>query len=248
MMSGWAVLIPARGGSKSIRKKNLLPLRGVPLIEYSVRTARDVCELNKVYITTDSKEISRCGVELGVRIVNRPSGLAADSSRDSDYLFHFADWLLSFPCDSLPQFVLLLRPTCPERDSLRVKAAMNFFELIDSDSMRSVCPAKQTPYKMWSFDPCSHASMKPLILHESVYESYNAPRQELPDVYWQDGYLECIKMQSLLDRAYPGKISGWLNEQPTYDIDRLEDLPEFEKLAKAELERHMALDKKIYSS
>ena len=76
-MGNWAVLIPARAGSKSIKNKNLMPINGAPLVMHSIETACNLKNIKQVYVSTDSKDISKICSSTGVTVLERPDVLVA---------------------------------------------------------------------------------------------------------------------------------------------------------------------------
>ena len=87
-------LIPARGGSKGIPRKNLKPLAGKPLLQYTVESALSAKSITNVFLTTDSEEIADCGRKLGVQVpFLRPSEIAADETPMIEVVRHFLEWM-----------------------------------------------------------------------------------------------------------------------------------------------------------
>ena len=247
LLKEWYAVIPARAGSKSIKNKNLLPYKGKPLVQYSIELALNIQQISKVLVTTDSEEILAIANELGVVGVRRPESACRDESRDSEYLYHLADFMPDLKLNK-PDALLLLRPTCPERDIANLLDAMSFFENSSFDSVRSVVPSSETPYKMWFMEGERGGAISPVLSHPNIIESFNAPRQSLPCSYWQDGYVECIDYALIERKSYPGRLGGWLNKKKTFDIDYLSDIPETVPNVEESLFEHDALDQRFYPS
>ena len=239
-------LIPARAGSKSITKKNLLPLKGTPLFLWSVKSSNDSKEICKTFVSSDDQEILHLSKENNFIGVKRPTKYAGDKSRDTEYISHFLDYLEKDGYVQ-PDLVVILRPTCPNRDFLIIDKGIKFFnESNQYDSLRSVILSSQTPFKMWYLDEKNE--LEPIISDSNIYQPFNAPRQLLPKVFWQDGYLEIIKVSSYLKGNYPGKIKGFINPSPAYDIDSLKDIPNDVLPKKEDLADHLPKDSQNYSS
>ena len=102
-------VIPARGGSKGIPRKNLAPLGGVPLLLHTIRAAQGATLLDCTVVSTDDDEIARVAREAGAEVVERPSELAADDTPTEDALIHAVETVGS------PEFVVTLEPTSPLR-------------------------------------------------------------------------------------------------------------------------------------
>ena len=209
--------------------------------------ALKIDQIDKVLVTTDSEEVLEIASELGAVGVRRPKSASSDRSRDSEYLYHLADCMENLNLKN-PDSLVLLRPTCPERSISNLLDAMFFFENSYFDSVRSVVPSSETPYKMWFMDGDLGGTVSPVLSHPHIMESFNAPRQSLPCTYWQDGYVECISYDLLKRKSYPGTIGGWLNKNQTFDIDYLSDIPENEPSITESLYKHDPLDKRFYPS
>lgn len=239
-------LIPARSGSKSIQNKNILPYKGHPLFFWSVHAAQNCSYITDVVVTSDSEQILEDARRYGAVPLHRPSELATDYCRDISYLTHFYRSIDNLPLSVTPDLVLILRPTCPDRNPRHIESAIEFFSSLNTDSLRSLSLATQTPFKMW-FRSDTHL-LTPVITHCDIFDHFNAPRQILPPTYWQDGYLELIKYSSLGSGRYPGTISGWLTPVHATDIDHISDLPADMRESLILNPFHTPIDSSEYSS
>lgn len=219
-------VVPARGGSKSIPKKNIKLLSGIPLIAYSIAAGLQSKHVTRVIVSTDSEEIAQIAKEWGAEVpFLRPPELAADSSLDIELFQHALPWLEEHE-GYIPDFVVQLRPTTPLRPPDCVDRAIEIMlQHPDADSVRGVVPSGQNPYKMWRLDSGEDAPMKPL-LQEGFVEPYNMLRQQLPSTYWQTGHIDVIKRDTILKQ---NSMSGnaiyplVLESRYTVDIDNLND-------------------------
>jgi CMP-N,N'-diacetyllegionaminic acid synthase len=107
-------VIPARGGSKGVPRKNVKPLGGRPLISYTFRVARAAERLDRVVVSTDDDEVARIAAEEGIEVIGRPAALATDESLTEDSLLHVLD-TLEVRGEATPEFVVTLEPTSPLR-------------------------------------------------------------------------------------------------------------------------------------
>lgn len=192
-------LIPARMGSKSVPKKNIREIGGIPLIAYSIKQALASKYISRVVVSTDSEEIAEVARTYGAEVpFLRPSELAEDYSLDIDFHRHAVEWLRDKE-NYLPDAVINLRPTTPVRDPVVLDEAIQLFmSHPELDSMRAVRPAQKTPYKMWRLR--SDGLMEPLFEHfEGHDEPYNLPRQLLPEVVAQDGYFDITRTSTILE-------------------------------------------------
>jgi len=193
---GVVVIVPARGGSKSIPRKNLRPLGGVPLIAYSIEAGLAARLVDRVIVSTDDEEIAAVARECGAGVpFMRPTSLADDSTPDLPVFQHALRWLETHE-GNVPEIVVQLRPTSPLRPPDCVDQAI---ALLRGDpaagSARAVVEASQNPYKMWRLQP--DGALLPLLDGEG-HEPFNRPRQELPRTYWQTGHVDAIRSATIL--------------------------------------------------
>ena len=216
-------VIPARGGSKGLVKKNTLPLAGHPLVAYSIKAARDATLVTRTIVSTDAEYIAVEARKYKAEIpFMRPPELAGDFSTDFEVFFHLLQWLKEKE-DYVPDYVVQLRPTSPVRPTGIVDQCITRLIDSDADSIRVVTKAPITPYKMWRVIDEQHP-MSPLLELPGVDEPYNQPRQKLPAIYWQIGCLDVIRSTVITEqRSMSGKkILPWiLPSQFAVDIDDL---------------------------
>lgn len=195
-------VIPARGGSKSIPGKNIKLLGGHPLIAYSIAAGRQASLVGRLVVSTDDPEIARIARELGAEVpFLRPPGLAGDRVADLPVFEHALKTLTEGPGEP-PDIIVNLRPTSPFRPPGAVdRAIAALAEDPAADSVRSVAPPAQNPYKMWRLQG---RWLEPL-LKAGIREPYNAPRQSLPEVLWQTGQIDAFKRTTILEK---GSLTG----------------------------------------
>ena len=223
-------LIPARGGSKGIPRKNLRPLAGKPLIVHTIEVALAAETVTRVIVSTDDDEIAQVALASGAEVpFKRPAELAADASLDVEAFRHALLWLREHEGYE-PALVVHLRATSPIRRAARVDDAVRLM-LADAraDSLRSVARPEQTPYKMWRI---VDGYLRPLVTVEGVPEAHSAPRQSLPEVWWQNGYVDIVRPRTVLE---PGSMTGervlpFVVDEPTAEIDYEEDFRRAEEL------------------
>lgn len=219
-------LIPARGGSKGIPRKNIRPFSGSPLIAWSIAAALQSQSVTRVIVSTDDEEIAAvarsCGAETPFL---RPPQFAEDKTTDLPVFEHALKWLADNE-GYRPDVVVQLRPTSPIRPKGCVDDAVRILlQHADADSVRGVVPAGQNPHKMWILDP-ENGPMTNLLDVAGVDEPYNAPRQVLPPVYWQTGHIDAIRPNVILKK---GSMSGkniyplLIDPRFTVDLDSLND-------------------------
>jgi N-acylneuraminate cytidylyltransferase/CMP-N,N'-diacetyllegionaminic acid synthase len=132
-------VISARGGSKRLPRKNVLPLAGKPLIAWTIESALRAKNLMRVLVSTDDVEIAEVARQFGAEVpLLRPAELAEDSSTSVDVVLHVLDWL-SRNEQPLPSFVLLLQPTSPLRTADDINASLNLQKEKNANAVVSVC-------------------------------------------------------------------------------------------------------------
>jgi N-acylneuraminate cytidylyltransferase len=212
-------LIPARGGSKSIPRKNLLRIAGKPLIAFSIEQALASRLITRIVVSTDDEEIAEVARRYGAEVpFMRPPALAQDDSTDLE-VFHHALTTLhgheSYTCEC----VVHLRPTGPVRLVARIDEAITrLLNATEADSLRSVTRPLQTPYKMWR---ANGDALEPLLTLAGVAEPYCQPRQALPEVFWQNGYVDIVRPRAILDQGLMAgrRIIPFVMNQRPLEID-----------------------------
>jgi YrbI family 3-deoxy-D-manno-octulosonate 8-phosphate phosphatase len=227
-------LIPARGGSKGIPRKNIRSFAGYPLIAWSIAAAKQATCVTRVIVSTDDEEIAAVAREYGAETpFLRPAELAEDQTTDLPVFEHALQWLEENE-GYQPDIVIQLRPTSPIRPKDCVDSAVNILlEHKDADCVRGVVPAGQNPHKMWRFAD-EGQPMKPLLEVKGIPEPYNAPRQILPPVYWQTGHIDVVRVSTIKQKkSLTGDVIYPLVIDPRYtvDIDTLSDWAKYEELA-----------------
>lgn len=218
-------IIPARGGSKSIPRKNLIPVGGKPLIAYSIEQARTSRLVTRAIVSTDDEEIADVARAHGGEVpFLRPAQYAQDMSPDIDVFEHALQWLADHE-GYRPDLVVHLRPTGPvRRVELIDQAIALMLEHPEADALRSVSAPVQTPYKMWRIED---GYLRPLLTLEGVTEPYCMPRQSLPEVLWQNGYVDIIRPRTILERGLMcgHTVLPFVVDEPILEIDYAETLP-----------------------
>lgn len=189
-------LVTARGGSKSIPRKNIIPFLGRPLIAWSVEAASRAAKVTRIVTTTDDPEIAEAAHAAGSEIpFMRPAELARDETTDHPVFVHALTWLAEHE-NYRPDLVVHLRPTSPLRpDGLIDRSIDKMVAHPEADSLRAVCEPANTPFKMWRIED---GWMKPLF-DSGIPEAYNQPRQKLPAAYWQIGTLDLLRPRTVLE-------------------------------------------------
>ncbi len=211
-------LIPARGGSKSIPRKNIKPFAGHPLIAYSIAAGLQAEHVGRVIVSTDDPEIAAVARDYGAEVpFRRPATLAQDATPDLPVFTHALAWLEAHE-GYRPDLVVQLRPTTPVRPPDLVDRAVRLLlEHPEADSVRGVVPSGQNPYKMWHITQAGR--LAPLLEVPGLAEHYNAPRQSLPPTYWQTGHIDVIRPRVFAAGSMSGQVILPVVLDPLYTVD-----------------------------
>ncbi|MFH1822345.1 MAG: acylneuraminate cytidylyltransferase family protein, partial [Patescibacteria group bacterium] len=172
-------VIPARGGSKSIPLKNIVPLAGKPLIYYSIKTGLDI-GFDRLIVSTDHDEIAKVSEKYGAEVIIRPAELSKDESPTVDCLKHVLDELKKENC--IPDLVVLLQPTTPIRTKKSVESAIEKFIKVTGqyDSLMPFCEVEGKVGKI--VDGCYQPNYQP-----------GTRRQDMEKLYRECGYVYIFK-------------------------------------------------------
>jgi len=224
-------LIPARGGSKSIPRKNIRPFAGLPLIAYSIAAGLAAETVTRVVVSTDDEEIAAISRRYGAETpFLRPAEFSQDDTPDLPVFQHALQWLEANE-GYRPEIVVQLRPTSPLRRTRHIdQAVLRLIERPEADAVRTVCIPFQNPFKMWRIG--AGGFMVPLV-ETGLPEAYNMPRQALPDVYWQTGYVDAAWADTLrLKNSMTGEniLPLIIGAEEWIDIDSPDDWRRAERL------------------
>jgi len=214
-------LITARGGSKSIPKKNIHMLAGKPLIAWTIEAARSSRSLSRVIVSTDDQEIAGISEEYGAEVpFTRPAELAQDDSDHVSVVSHALVWLDQNE-GFAPDYLMLLQPTSPLRTSEDIDAAMELAESNSAEAVVGVSEMKPHPY-------LSRQMGDDGILTEFI--PTNIPylqRQALPTAFAVNGAMYLNRPASLLKHrsfAPKGALGYVMPPERSIDIDTPWDL------------------------
>lgn len=216
-------LIPARGGSKRLPRKNLYPLAGMPLIVHTLRCALAVDSFERIIVSTDDEEIaSVCEDVAGIEVpFRRPAALAADGTLMSEVCLHAADWLREVEGHEPPS-MCLLQPTSPLRRPEDVEGALEMFHDLDAEFVVSVAAAKPVA---WHQMIARDGRLTPVV--DVAPRVAAGPRQDLPPTVVLNGAAYVFDVEALrVRRSWFGpRTYGYpMPTDRSTDIDSEEDL------------------------
>jgi N-acylneuraminate cytidylyltransferase len=220
MENSVVAIVPARAGSKGIPDKNMKEIAGKPLVQWSIETGIACRSIDTVVVTTDDERIFNLAEdELGVHGIYRSKAISQDWSTDYQWCL---DAIITLENLGMrPELIVQLRPTHPDRDPKVIEQAIYKMNLNPSaDSLRSISVATQTPYKMWKKEKNSRY-ISPIMERGQGVELYNMPRQSLPRIYWQNGYVDITRYDTVmkLGNMSGDTIMGYEIHEETIDID-----------------------------
>jgi CMP-N,N'-diacetyllegionaminic acid synthase len=221
-------LIPARGGSKSVPRKNLVPLAGRPLLAWPIETAKATPEIDRVIVSTDDAEIAATARALGAEVHDRPPELATDEALVIDTIRRVRDWLTAggWP----PDIMVLLEATSPFRTPELVGRCIARMRDEGLDSIATFHAAAINPERVWRIE---EGAPRPFIDGAVPWR----PRQALTPAYQLNGLVYAFRPRRLPDSS-PGLLFGRsgaevVSAESVIDIDERKDFLIAESLLRA---------------
>lgn len=209
-------VIPARGGSKSIPKKNIVDLGGLPLIAYTIKAAKNSALLNDFIVSTDSEDIASIARFFGaVTPFIRPENLSNDFSDSIDVVTH-ALAFMEKEKKTTYDAVVLLQPTTPFRSASLIDKALRLLCKSQFDSIISVVDVGANhPYRMYTL-----GKNEQLISFVSDVEEPMMPRQKLPSIFIRSGDIYAVRRSCLMEQnSLIGRNPGGLVVDPGSSIN-----------------------------
>jgi CMP-N,N'-diacetyllegionaminic acid synthase len=218
-------IIPARGGSKGIKRKNLVPLAGKPLLVHSIEHALAAKRVTRVIVSTEDREIADVALAAGAEVpFMRPEILAGDTVLDLPVFEHVLAEL-EHREGYRPELIVHLRPTAPLRKYHWIDEAVDLLAAdAQADSVRSVSMPSQHPYRV--FRIASSGYLDPIMKQEHP-TPYLLRRQELPDMYYYNCVIDVTRPTTILNmKSMTGNriLPYIMDPDEVIDIDSLRDL------------------------
>ena len=215
-------LIPARGGSKRFPRKNVAPLKGRPLLSYSISAARASGLFEEVYVSTDDGEIARIAAAEGATVLERPEALAGDQARVIDVALHALD---VFEDEGrIYDNLCVVYATAPLMSAEDLQGGWKLFNEKRANSVMAVTPYYEHPLQ---------ALVERGRFLRPVFPKAMVPRQKLPDYQVDIGYFYFIRSKVLRQRRnfYVPRLAGYpIPRLRAVDIDEPEHLKVVEAL------------------
>lgn len=221
-------IIPARGGSKGVPRKNLRPFNGKPLIAHSIEYALSARSVDRVYVSTEDVEIAAAAHQFGADVIPRPQELAGDSATTESAIKHGLDWLASEK-NIKPETIVLLQATSPMRPSGSLELALEKFHAGGFDSLLTISPTHRFFWRTKG------------EIAVAEYDFLNRPRRQdiqPEDIRFMENGSVYIFTQQHFEKTgnrLGGKIGYYVfDEKYAVEIDRLTDFLMLEMLAKTQ--------------
>lgn len=227
-------LIPARGGSKGVPRKNIKLLGGKPLIEHTIAVGMACKALHTLIVSTDDEAIAEVSRQAGASVpFLRPAALATDQSPTIDTILHTLEW-----CHTHHQYfdaVCLLQPTTPFRSKEDLRAALEVFGQRSADCLMSVREVPHTFNPHWVFEEDPESGFLQTATGDTKLITR---RQDLPPAYYRDGAIYITRSEILLKQhsIYGQKVVAYhMQHSPDINIDGPDD---WERAERYWLSRH----------
>lgn len=221
-------LITARGGSKGLPRKNVLPLCGKPLIAWTIEAAIGSQNIECIYVSTEDEEIASISKEYGAKVISRPASLAEDSTSSEAVIEHAIKYLSNKGVAVIN--ICLLQPTSPLRNSGEIDEAFELYSDVNAKCVISVFEPKHTPAKAYKLNV--NGSISGLLHDDAPYRR----RQDLPVTFQPNGAIYLFSsIDFLLNSKIPRELIFPLvmSELKSVDIDTHEDLKKVESIIKS---------------
>ena len=208
-------IIPARGGSKGIPRKNIKDFAGKPLICYSIEAARTLSDDEHIIVSTDDEEIADVARSTGLKVeYMRPSHLATDTAGSREVMIDAMDWAERKGVDY--DMIVLLQPTSPLRNADDIRCCIELYS-DEIDMVVSVVEAQSNPYYN-----CFETSPETGYLHISKGDGLYTRRQDVPKAWEYNGAVYVINPKSLRDMPmgkFPRRIPYEMPRSRSVDLD-----------------------------
>lgn len=217
-------IIPARGGSKGIPRKNIKLLAGKPLVAYSIQAAINSKYIDKVIVSTEDDEIAKVSEEFGAEVVKRPDELAKDETKTAPVLDQVVSELENNGYK--PDIIVLLQPTSPLRTEKNIDEAL---ELLINSNKDSIFAGHRAGKTMPLWKQNSDGSLM------ALYDYHLRPRRQeahlMEPMLCENGAIYAIKYDAFkITKDFLGNNVGFYEMEPQVDIDTAEDFDSVEKI------------------
>jgi CMP-N,N'-diacetyllegionaminic acid synthase len=224
-------LIPARGGSKGVPRKNIRMLGGLPLIAHTIQAALGALQIDRVIVSTDDAEIAEVARQYKAEVpFIRPAEFATDTASSISVVHHAIQWLEEEQ-GYRPDAVAVLAPTSPLRTVEHIDAAISLLWEMELDSAATVTEVRDHPYFIYSMAPGQ--KLKELVAEPDK----PLRRQDLPLFYTHSQAVFVSRLEYLRGCGDPAPLINFasvaglpIDRESALDIDTFEDLQRAETI------------------
>lgn len=196
-------VIPARGGSKGIKNKNLKTLKKKPLIYWSIKSAKESKLIEDFFVSTEDKKIKSVALKHKCKVIDRPKNLSRDSSKTIEVIQHAIKITKA-------DVIICIQPTSPKRPKGIVDSCLKKYLKNKADTLATG-----------------------RIIHNFEWGKYNnLSRQKLKGWFWDDGSIYILKAKDILKNKWVGKKLYKYHLEKKYNLLEIDDLEDFEIIDK----------------
>jgi CMP-N,N'-diacetyllegionaminic acid synthase len=218
-MDSLLAVIPARGGSKGLARKNIFQINGRPLISWAIEAARSSEAIDHFILSSDDEEIMGIAADWGCDVpFRRPADISCDMSSSVDVLIHAVSQFPQY------KYVVLLQPTSPLRSAKDIDDAFALMIQAEAPSCVSVCATSESPYLMHKMD--NNGFLEEFLKPPQEY----LRRQDLPTAYILNGAIYIARVDWLIEKRLlvNSETVGYIMpKRRSIDIDNSEDVEQF---------------------
>jgi len=224
MINNVLAIIPARGKSKGLPRKNIIDVAGKPLIAWTIEASLNSKCISKTIVSSEDLEILGISLEYGAEIIKRPDNLARDDSTSESVVMHALDYLESL--GEIFHYIILLQPTSPLRTSKDIDSA---FKIMSESNAKAVISVYEFDNKILKTLTKNSAG----FLESIVNNKYPfMRRQDLPKVYMPNGAIYIINIKAFLERnsfLTEKTVNYLMPQEKSVDIDSFDDIEIIQK-------------------
>ena len=215
-------IIPARGGSKSVPRKNIKDFCGKPLIYWTIREAKKSKHITQLIVSTDDAQIAEVAKSLGAKVpFLRPKEISGDLATDVEFILHALDFLKEKEKYE-PEMVLRLPPTSPLRTAEQIDEGIKvLMDIKGADAARPICEAPKHPYKLWKIAN-DKTFLEPFLPKSFTEfdEPHNLPRQLFPKAYIHTGAMDVMWTKTVREqKSTSGKHLAYFFMDPADSVN-----------------------------
>jgi len=232
-MEGIIAIIPARGGSKGIPRKNIKLLNGKPLISYTIAAAKQSKHIERVIVSTEDTEIKEVSMKYGAEIIDRPEELAQDNSPTLPVLQHTIQTLQNN--NEKVKLIVLLQSTAQFQKTEEIDEAIETVLNRNWDSLISLSPVPKHFNPLWQKKINDNGQVLNVSDSESINDDKKSTRrQDLKQTYWKNGQIYIITPETLMEQnsLFGKRCTSYIINRNIVNIDTEEDWKQAENLEK----------------